>query len=130
MKSFGLPGYRGVWHFLTGMMFILGLALFRPALAAPDAPQNPNAVQVMEAFQKQHGDKDDGVTPVDDRKKKIIMFIMGVPLILMVLVTGVLGIGMGIYGKPWFVPHMIMAGLTMTLALVHAIVGVAWFFPF
>jgi len=67
---------------------------------------------------------------VDDHKKKIIMFIMGVPLILMVLVTGVLGIGMGIYGKPWFVPHMIMAGLTMTLALVHAIVGVAWFFPF
>ncbi len=130
MKSFGFPGSRGGWHLLTGMVFILGLALFRPALAAPAAPQNPNAVQMMEAFQKQQGDKDDGVTPVDDHKKKIIMFVMGVPLILMVLVTGVLGIGMGIYGKPWFVPHMIMAGLTMTLALVHAIVGVAWFFPF
>ncbi|MBW8073073.1 MAG: hypothetical protein GJU77_05250 [Ferrovum sp.] len=130
MKPFGFSGSRGGWPLLTGILFILGLALFRPALAAPVAAQNPNAVQMMEAFQKQQGDKDDGVTPVDDHKKKIIMFIMGVPLILMVLVTGVLGIGMGIYGKPWFVPHMIMAGLTMTLALVHAIVGVAWFFPF
>ncbi|WP_297448215.1 hypothetical protein [Ferrovum sp.] len=130
MKPFGSPGSRWGWSLLTGMLFILGLALFGPALAAPVAAQNPNAVQVMEAFQKQQGDKDDGVTPVDDHKKKIIMFIMGGPLILMVLVTGVLGIGMGIYGKPWFVPHMIMAGLTMTLALVHAIVGVAWFFPF
>ncbi len=126
----GLLGYRWTGHLLAGVMLILGLAFFRPALAASDAPQNPNAVQMMEAFQKQQGDKDDGVTPVDDHKKKIIMFIMGVPLILMVLVTGALGIGMGIYGKPWFVPHMIMAGLTMTLALVHAIVGVAWFFPF
>lgn len=58
------------------------------------------------------------------------MFLLGVPLLILLLITGALGIAMGIYGKQVFVLHMIFAGLTVTLAFVHAIVGVIWFYPF
>ena len=58
------------------------------------------------------------------------MFVMGVPLLILLLVTGALGIAMGVYGKQVFVAHMVFAGLTMTLALAHAVVGIVWFYPF
>jgi len=40
------------------------------------------------------------------------------------------GIAVAAFGKPLFLVHMILAGLTVTVALVHVIVGVVWFFPF
>jgi len=46
------------------------------------------------------------------------------------LTTGGLGVAMVVYGKQVFVIHMIFAGLTMTLAVIHAIVGMVWFFPY
>lgn len=58
------------------------------------------------------------------------MFFLGVSLLILLLVTGALGIAMGIYGKQVFMLHMVSAGLTITLAFVHAIVGVIWFYPF
>lgn len=128
MATYFTRGYRIL---LIGVCVFIGLTAVPVwAANATSSTQNINGIQMMEAFQKEQGPRDDGVTPVADQKKKLIMFIMGIPLILMILITGAVGIGMGIYGKPWFVPHMILAGLTMTLALVHAIVGVAWFFPF
>ncbi len=118
---------------MANRLLLMGFLLSVPALSmAADSTdaRNVNGIQMMEVFQKDQGPRDDGVTPVNDHKKKLVMFIMGIPLIVLVLVTGAVGIGMGIYGKPWFVQHMILAGLTMTLALVHAVVGVAWFYPF
>lgn len=67
---------------------------------------------------------------VEDRQKRLVMFMLGVPLLLLLLVTGGLGVAMGIYGKPVFVAHMLCAGLSMTLALAHAVVGIVWFYPF
>jgi len=46
------------------------------------------------------------------------------------LSTAALGIAMGVYGKPVYLAHMICAGLTVTLAVVHVIVGLVWFRPF
>ena len=40
-----------------------------------------------------------------------------------------LGISMGLYGKDLFLPHLIFAGLSITLAIAHAIVGLVWFRP-
>jgi hypothetical protein len=37
---------------------------------------------------------------------------------------------MALYGKRVFVAHMIFAGFSVTLAIVHSIVAVVWFFPF
>ncbi len=84
----------------------------------------------MDAFDKNQAEKDDGVTPLSDHTKKLTMFFLGLPLLVLVLCTGAVGIAMGVFGKPWFIPHVILAGLSMTLALVHAIVGIAWFYPF
>ncbi|NDU85573.1 MAG: hypothetical protein G3H99_03055 [Ferrovum sp.] len=117
---------------MIAALFLAFFALFSsPIWAEGSGGSNAvNSIQMMESFKKQQGYQDDGVTPVDDKKRKLIMFLLGIPLIILVLATGAVGIGMGIYGKPWFIPHMILAGLSMTLALVHAVVGVAWFYPF
>jgi len=70
------------------------------------------------------------IVAVSDQRKRQVMFFMGVPLLLLLLATGALGIAMGVYGKPVFVAHMVCAGLSMTLALAHAVAGVVWFYPF
>ena len=85
--------------------------------------------QVMQAFTS-HDAKKNGVLAIEDQKKRLIMFFLGAPLLVMILITGGLGVAMGVYGKQVFVPHMLFAGLSMTLAIAHAIVGIVWFFPF
>jgi hypothetical protein len=65
-----------------------------------------------------------------DHTRRWVMFALGAPLLLLLLATGALGIAMGIYGKQVYVAHMICAGLSITLAAVHAIVGLVWFRPF
>jgi hypothetical protein len=51
-------------------------------------------------------------------------------LLLFILIAVGLGVAMGVYGKQVFVWHMLFAGLSATLAIVHAIVGLVWFYPF
>ncbi len=67
---------------------------------------------------------------IGDKTKRLIMFLLAVPLLLLLIATVALGVAMGIYGKQVFLPHMICAGLSLTLALAHAVVGIVWFFPF
>jgi len=113
-----------LWCFLAGLLM---LSLSAPLHAEERSAENNS--QVMQAFTP----KDDGessVIPVGDETKKIVMFVMGVPLLIFLVVTGALGIAMGVYGKQVFVPHMIFAGLSITLAAAHAIVGLVWFYPF
>jgi len=73
---------------------------------------------------------DSEVVTISDKRKRQVMFAMGVPLLLFIIITVILGIAMGVYGKDVYVPHMIFAGLSLTLALGHAIVGLVWFWPF
>jgi hypothetical protein len=96
---------------------------------AAEPPAEPNSAQIMESFarQAQQAEPENGVS---DKTKRVVMFLLGVPLLIFLLITGVLGIAMGVYGKQVFVPHMVFAGLTVTLAVVHAIVGLVWFYPF
>lgn len=96
---------------------------------AEDTSHEGESAQILQAFNKQHRDAEHAKA-VTDKDKQRIMFILGVTLITLVLITGGLGIAMGLYGKSVFVPHMIFAGLSMTLALVHAIAGLVWFYPF
>lgn len=67
---------------------------------------------------------------IEDETKRLVMFVMGVPLLILIFVTAALGVAMGVYGKQVFVPHMICAGFSLTLALGHAVVGIVWFYPF
>jgi len=96
---------------------------------ADEANKGSDSAQIMKDFNQQHVDAERAKS-ITDKDKHRIMFLLGMVLILLVLVTGGLGIAMGVYGKPVFVAHMIFAGLSTTLALVHAIVGIVWFYPF
>ena len=58
------------------------------------------------------------------------MFSIGAALLVLLIATASVGIAVAVFGKPLFLVHMILAGLTVTVALIHVIVGVVWFFPF
>lgn len=99
-----------------------------PACAA-EVPSSGESVQILQAFNKQHSEAEHAKS-ISDKDKQKVMFLLGVLLLTLVLITGGLGIAMGVYGKPYFVAHMVCAGLSITLAIAHAIVGVVWFYPF
>jgi hypothetical protein len=91
--------------------------------------QKSSETQVIQAFTSQE-DIESDIIKIDDQRKRQIMFAMGVPLLLFIFITAGLGIAMGVFGKDVYIAHMIFAGLSLTLALGHAIVGVVWFWPF
>lgn len=84
---------------------------------------------VMQAFSNNDPEKSK-IVAIEDKTKRLVMFVLGVPLLLLIIATVALGVAMGVYGKPVFVPHMVCAGLSLTLALGHAVVGIVWFYPF
>ncbi len=96
---------------------------------AEDAPAESAGIEVMSAFTSAEVEEGEAVA-ISDKTKYLVMFLMGVPLLLLLLATVVLGVAMGVYGKPVFVAHMVCAGLSMTLATAHAVVGLVWFYPF
>ena len=109
------------------------LALSVPVLAYADVPVEQEAEQqsagVMQAFENDRSAKSELVA-IEIKTKHLIMFLMGIPLLLLIIATVALGVAMVVYGKRVFVPHMICAGLSLTLALGHAVVGMVWFYPF
>ncbi len=92
--------------------------------------QSLNGAAVLEAFDQQQVQRVKQASELNDHNKRVIMFALAVPLFILLLITGGLGIATGVFGKKLFIPHMIFAGLTVTLALAHAIVGLVWFYPF
>jgi len=84
---------------------------------------------VLQAFANDRSAKSELVA-IEDKTKYLVMFMMGVPLLLLIIATVALGVAMVVYGKRVFVPHMICAGLSLTLATGHAVVGLVWFYPF
>lgn len=64
------------------------------------------------------------------KQKRQILFLMGIVLLVGIFTTLSLGIAMALYNKPVFVAHMVFAGITATLALVHAVTAMVWFYPF
>lgn len=112
--------------------FVLALSLLlvlAPPVLAEDTDHKGESIQVMESFEKQASHAEDE-NVFNDHKKHVIMFIMGVPLLILILITGALGIAMVVYGKEVFTLHMVFAGLTLTLAIAHLVTGLVWFFPF
>ncbi|MDR2877719.1 MAG: hypothetical protein LBV36_06765 [Chromatiales bacterium] len=67
---------------------------------------------------------------IPDQRKHLILFVMGIALLICLLTAAGLGVAMAIYGKKVFVAHTIFAGFSVTLAIVHAVVAIVWFFPF
>jgi F0F1-type ATP synthase membrane subunit a len=114
-----------LWPVLTLLLLIFAA----PAVRAADSTEKGESVQIMQAFSQaatQAGDSN----VLKDHQKHVIMFLMGVPLLILILITGALGVAMVVYGKQVFTLHMIFAGLTVTLALAHLVTGLVWFYPF
>ena len=96
------------------------------AAAAPEPAQSSE--MVMQQFA---GDVEESPERrIETRTKHRILFLMGISLLVLLLLTGAMGIAMAAFGKDVFVPHMILAGLSMTLAIVHAATSIAWFWPY
>ncbi|MBY0577659.1 MAG: hypothetical protein K2P57_01285 [Burkholderiales bacterium] len=108
--------------------FALLFALCAPGLTIQSAHAAESNLQIAESFNK--GGEAQNPNDPTDRKKREIMFVMGIPLLIMLIATAALGVAMGVFGKKVFVVHMVMASLSLCLAVVHAIVGLVWFFPF
>ncbi len=122
------PWWRAPSRVFAAVGLALAFALCAPLPAAADPPQPNDGAQVLQSFERTApiaGPPDAG-----DQTRRWVMFALGAPLLILLLVTGGLGVAMGVYGKPVYLAHMICAGLSITLALVHAIVGIVWFRPF
>lgn len=113
------------WLALTVSLTMMSMV---PAHAEESVPAGESA-QILQAFNNQHRDAEHAKS-ITDKDKQRVMFLMGVVLIILVLITAGLGLAMGVYGKPVFVSHMVFAALSVTLAIAHAIVGIVWFYPF
>lgn len=126
MRAVVFPVRMGVLLLALLMVLPLFSAGARTVLAG-EAPSSD--VQVMQAFTEQQRELSDS-RKISEERKHLIMFGMGVLLLVLLLTTAVLGVNMAIYGKRVFVAHTIFAGLSVTLAIAHAVVGIVWFFPF
>ena len=116
-------------------MFILLAVISINPLQAADTPatgetsEERTDMSVMQSFADKKAEVGEAVK-ISDQRKHQWLFVMGVTLLILLLTTAALGIAMGIYGKPVFVAHMITAGLSLTLAIAHAVAALVWFNPF
>lgn len=104
-------------------------AASEPATPEPAAVEEAGSQAVMETFRRREIVEGEAVK-ITDQEKQIIMFAMGIALLVLLLTTAGLGISMVVLGKQVFVAHMLFAGLSITLAIAHAVVAIVWFFPF
>jgi hypothetical protein len=112
------------------LAWLLVLACCPLCLADSEPPATSNPTKILESFGRQQPQHPAGVTVVGDHETQVIMFSIGTLLLALLIGTASVGIAVAVFGKPLFLAHMILAGLTVTVALIHVVVGVVWFFPF
>ncbi len=107
--------------------FVLLIALMAMLVTVPSRANDSQ--QVMEAFVKKEHVISEHVL-IETKQKHQILFFMGITLLISILATAGFGIAMAVFGKQVFVPHMIFAGISVFLSIVHAVTAIVWFFPF
>ena len=105
------------------------LVLSPVCLADSEPPAASNPAKILESFGRQQ-QRPAGVTVIGDHERQVIMFSIGTVLLALLIGTASVGIAVAVFGKPLFIVHMILAGLTVTVALIHVTVGLVWFYPF
>jgi len=128
MKAYVSRSGSLLWLILSVLLLLGGVGHAQDGAGQPAAEQAPDT-QVMHAFTLQEREGREALA-VPERQKHLILFIMGAALLIFIVITAALGVAMALYGKRVFIPHMIFAGFSVTLAIVHAVVAVVWFFPF
>lgn len=111
-------------------LLILPLCLLlSPLTHAQEQQHVDDTLEIMETFNQETLAQQQAYEVKDEVKHKILFF-MGIALLLLLCSTAYLGISMVVFNKEVFVPHMISAGLTVTLGIAHAVTAIVWFFPF
>ena len=126
MNKFRMPALAMVIYVLFLLFFSAGIHASTSNTASGDKENS----DVMSGFIQDDRSAKSEIVLIPDQRKRLIMFIMGIPLLIFIATTVALGVAMVVYGKKVFIPHMIFAGLSLTLALGHAVVGLVWFNPF
>jgi hypothetical protein len=130
MTANGTCDRKHIRLLLIPWILIISLGLpAMPVFAADSGGAVDESSRVMQGFTELSRQKEQS-KGMSDKKKHVILFGMGISLVILVLTTAGLGLAMALYRKPVFVAHMISAGMTVTLALVHALAAMIWFFPF
>lgn len=108
---------------------LFALAWPAKATTSENGETAAGAAQVLEGFHAIEEERRQS-NEMTTKEKHQIMFLMGISLLVLLLLTAYFGIATGVYGKPLFVPHMVCAGLSVTLAIAHSVVAVVWFYPY
>jgi len=117
------------------LLSLLLLCSAQVGVAAPAVTDTAASTQVStsaEAVMQQFDGGEEEDSPqrkIETERKHQILFLMGLSLLVLLLLTGTLGIAMVVFDKDVFIPHMIFAGLSLTLACVHSATAIAWFWP-
>lgn len=127
MKSAVIKFFRqGIQAVMVALFF--SIVSEQAVASVPSAGQVDHDAAVMQQFVASPSDAE--VQRVSNQSRHRILFFMGIALLIFILLTAGLGIAMVIYKKPVFAAHMLFAGLSVTLAIAHAIAAMVWFFPF
>jgi len=117
---------------LKQSLMLLLFCLFAPlslAQSSAEGSEKDDSLIVMQAYNEQAlADAESNL--ISEEEKHQILFVMGVMLLVLLIATAYFGIAMGVGGKDVFVQHMVCAALSLTLAGVHAVTAIVWFFPF
>ncbi len=127
MMTIARTGWTGGMSLLC-LLMVLAYGMANMGVAWAEEEMD-DGLKVMQAFTEQEQTESD-LVKIELEQKRLIMFIMGVFLLVGVIATAGLGIAMVLFGKQVFIAHMIGAGFTVFLAIVHAVTAIVWFFPF
>ncbi|HKJ83256.1 MAG TPA: hypothetical protein VJ961_04460 [Mariprofundaceae bacterium] len=112
------------------MLLVVALPTPSEAAAKQSAPSSMEQdLGAMQDFNKLHDDVS-GLLKVKKKKQHKILFFMGIGLLVGLLLTAGFGLAMVLGGKQVFLWHMLFAGVTITLAIAHAVTSMIWFYPF
>ncbi|RMH12805.1 MAG: hypothetical protein D6698_14750 [Gammaproteobacteria bacterium] len=117
---------QGMRALIVGLFF--SIVPIQAGATPPSAGQADHDVAVMQQFVEPQAGSE--TQRVSDKSRHRILFFMGFALLIFILLTAGLGVAMVIYKKTVFAAHMLFAGLSVTLAIAHAVAAVVWFFPF
>ncbi|MBF0282823.1 MAG: hypothetical protein HQM07_09705 [Zetaproteobacteria bacterium] len=116
-------------HKLFSLFMMLFCLIFPWSVHAEAAPSPSGSAQlVIQQFATD--DVESAERKIEMQRKHEILFLMGCTLLILLLLTAGFGIAMVVFGKDVFVGHMIFAGFSLTLSLVHAATAIVWFWPY
>ena len=116
---------RKAFGWMFALLVFVGIGMPAQTVRAADM----DAQGVLQQFSRGDDAANEQVL-ITQRERHTILFFMGITLLVLILTTASLGLAMALRGKQVFVAHMVCAGLTVFLAVAHAVTSIVWFYPF